>query len=244
MRQARHKRSGIEFIHLLLKEANHLHAAIHAEPLLEGEGSADFGLIRSLAHRCTPDMWARTSNTTAKSFSTSPMPRAAVKNSLVTAVEGMGTSNFRPSSKARSMSFCIMFTLNQASSGKFNTKGPRYLIMGEAIALLASTSTAISRGIPLFSARRTPSENASICTARLRLQAIFSTSARPLSPTYVTLLPMCSRRGLILSKVDFLPPTMTDSLPSWRVITLPDTGASTISAPLARTFSATDLLYS
>jgi len=81
------------------------------------------------------------------------------------------------------MSFCIMFTLNHASSGNFRTNGPRYLIIGEAIALFTSTSTATSREMPLFSAKSTPSENASICTARLRLVAIFITSASPLSPT-------------------------------------------------------------
>src|ERR1022692_4689275 len=42
--------------------------------------------------------------------------------------------------------------------------------MGEAMALCVSTSTAVSREIPLFSASNTPSENASICTARLKCQ--------------------------------------------------------------------------
>ena len=48
--------------------------------------------------------------------------------------------------------------------------------------LCVITSTAVSRGMPLFSASSTPSENASICTARLRLIAIFIDSARPLAP--------------------------------------------------------------
>jgi len=102
---------------------------------------------------------------------------------LVTAVVGSGTSSCRPTSRARSMSFCIMFTLNQASSGIFRMNGPRYLIIGEAITLLNKTSAATSRLIPLFSARRTPSLKASIWTARLRFVAIFMVTARPLSPT-------------------------------------------------------------
>ena len=41
-----------------------------------------------------------------------------------------------------------------------------------------------------------------------------------------------------LSKVSFLPPTMTENLPSCRVMTLPETGASTMSAPFSRTLAA------
>ena len=37
---------------------------------------------------------------------------------------------------------------------------------------------------------------------------------------------------------------MTDSFPSCRVITLPDTGASTMSAPFSRTFAARERLTS
>ena len=71
-----------------------------------------------------------------------------------------------------------------------------YCIIGEPMALWISTSTATSREIPLFSASSTPSLNASICTAKLRLWAIFRDSALPLSPTCVTLGPRSSRIGL------------------------------------------------
>ena len=40
------------------------------------------------------------------------------------------------------------------------------------------------------------------------------------------------------SNVSGLPPTMTESLPCWRVMTLPETGASTMSAPFSRTLAA------
>ena len=74
-----------------------------------------------------PAIAASTSKRMAKSLSASPMPRAAVRNSLVIAVVGNGTSSCRPSSRARFMSFCIMFTSNHASSGCSSTNGPRYV---------------------------------------------------------------------------------------------------------------------
>ena len=111
------------------------------------------------------------------------MPRAAVSIWLVIAVVGSGTSSWRPISKASSISFCIMLTSNHASSGIFKTNGPRYLTMGDAITLFSRTSTAVSRGMPLFSASSTPSLKASICTARLKLVAIFIETAKPLPPT-------------------------------------------------------------
>ena len=68
--------------------------------------------------------------------------------------------------------------------------------------------------------------------------AIFIESARPLSPTCVTLGPMSSSSGLTLSNVSRRPPTITDSFPSCSVITLPETGESTMSAPFSRTLAA------
>src|SRR5688572_30740386 len=199
-----------------------------------GDGDGDQAL-----HDWTPDIWARTLKSTAKSSFARPMPRAAVRNSLVTAVVGRGTSSRLPISSASIMSFCIMLTSNQTSSGILSTKGPRYCTIGEAMTLWVSTSTATSREMPLFSASSTPSLNASICTARLRLWAILSDSARPLSPTWVTLGPTSSSMGLMRSKVARLPPTITLSLPASSVATLPDTGESTMSAPFSRTLSAT-----
>src|SRR5208282_837927 len=162
--QAGHQRAGIELVDLFLEQANHLHAPEHPQPFLDRDSGTRFRPVRGYRHLWTPDICAKTSNTTAKSFSTQPMPRAAVRNSLLTAVVGMGTSSWRPSSNASSMSFCIMLTLNHASFGICRTKGPRYWIMGEATALCVSTSTATSRGMPLFSASSIPSEKASIWT--------------------------------------------------------------------------------
>ena len=110
--------------------------------------------------------------------------------------------------------------------------------MGDAIALLVSTLTASSRDIPPFSASRTPSLKASICTARLRLVAIFMSTAWPLPPTYVTVGPMSRRIGTTRSKASLSPPTITESFPCSRVITLPDTGASSMTAPHSATRSA------
>src|SRR5580692_6557101 len=194
MRQSGHERASVDLVHLLLEEADAHHLAVGAQPLFFCGGifAASFRIRSSSRHFflgpavtgvVTPDMAASTSNMQAKSYFVQPMPRAAVRNSLLTAVVGRGTSSCRPRSIASTISFCIMFTSNQASSGCCRTNGPRYLIMGEATALLTSTSTATSRAIPLFSASSTPSENASICTARLRLMAIFMDSASPLSPT-------------------------------------------------------------
>src|SRR5215470_15561130 len=190
VRQSRHQRARVQLIHLPFKLTNHHHASIYAHPLLRLHILTHSRLVRGRGHWEAPDTFvgnpdicAKTSNTTAKSFSTNPIPRAAVKNSFVTAVVGIGTSSCLPNSSASSMSFCIMFTLNQASSGIFNTNGPRYCTIGDAITLCVSTSTAVSRLIPLFSASNTPSQNASICTARLRFVAIFIESAFPLSPT-------------------------------------------------------------
>jgi hypothetical protein len=53
-----------------------------------------------------------------------------------------------------------MVTSNRASSGMCRIKGPRYFSMGEAATLFKNTSTAVSRAMPLFSARSTASEKA------------------------------------------------------------------------------------
>src|SRR5713226_1629879 len=243
VRQPRHQRPRIKFIHLLFKLPDHHHPPVHPHPVLGLSFRFGFGLIRCYCHGFTPDICASTSNSTAKSFSTNPIPLAAVRNSFVIEVVGIGTSSCRPSSSARFMSFCIMLTLNHASSGLFKINGPRYCTIGEPITLCVSTSTAVSRAIPLFSASSTPSHNASICTARLRFVPIFITSARPLSPTYVTFGPMSSNSGLTFSNVSFRPPTITESFPSCSVITLPETGESTMSPPFSLTLPATSRLY-
>src|ERR1700757_5475727 len=49
---------------------------------------------------------------------------------------------------------------------------------------------------------------------------------------------MSKSNGLTFSKVSLRPPTITESFPSWSVITLPDTGDSTMSPPFSRIFPA------
>src|SRR3989304_5452907 len=149
----------------------------------------------------------------AKSFFASPLPRAVVNISLVTAVVGRGTSSCLPNSRASSKSFCIMLTSNQASSGISRTNGPRYFTIGDAITLLSSTSTAVARAMPLFSASSTPSLKASICTARLKLVAIFMETANPFLPTWVTLGPIAARMGRARSKGPSPPPHHDRELP-------------------------------
>src|ERR1700730_17014332 len=114
MCESGHQGTRVQFIHLLLEQANHLHAAIQVQMFLQREGGLRARWFGYSRHRFTPLMLASTSKTTAKSSSTRPMPRAEVRNSLVIAVVGSGTSTERPRSKASSMSFCIMFTLNHA----------------------------------------------------------------------------------------------------------------------------------
>src|SRR5439155_10696303 len=175
MGEPRHLRAPIQVVHLLLEQADLRHLPVHLEPRPLRD------LLRRqrhrLGHRVTsvsmPDMRASTSKTTAKSFSSKPSARAAVSNSFVLAVVGSGTSSSRPSSRARFRSFCIMLTSNHASSGCSSTNGPRYATIGDAITEASITSTARSRAMPVFSASNRPSLNASICTARERLIAIF-----------------------------------------------------------------------
>src|ERR1700674_2932937 len=126
MCESRHKGARIQVVYLLLEQTDRNHLLIHVKQLLCSRFGIGLGPIRGSCHLETPDIRANTSNITAKSLSAIPIPRAAVKNSFTTAVVGKGTSSSLPISNARSMSFCIMFTLNQASSGIFSTKGPRY----------------------------------------------------------------------------------------------------------------------
>src|ERR1700730_4695913 len=240
MGESGHESACVKFVDLLLKQADAHHLPVHVDPFvcLHRGIRARLELGCCHGHFEIPDIRASTSNMQAKSNFSIPMPRAAVRNSLLIAVVGKGTFSCRPNSIARTMSFCIMFTSNQASSGCLSTNGPRYWIMGDATALCVRTSTATSRAIPLFSASSTPSEKASICTARLKLVAIFIDKATPLSPTYVTLGPISCSSGFTFSKVSRRPPTITDNFPSCRVMTLPDTGESTMSAPRSRTFAA------
>src|SRR5215469_6693989 len=137
MRQAGHQSTGVEFIDLLFKHANPDHLLIRAQPFfflrrhtrsrlrLGGRGAHCF-LPPVVTGVETPDMAASTSNMQAKSYFVQPIPRAAVRNSLLAAVVGKGTSSWRPRSIASTMSFCIMLTSNHASSGCCSTNGPRY----------------------------------------------------------------------------------------------------------------------
>src|SRR3981081_689724 len=110
----------------------------HAAVELDGELAVQLNFLR--AHLTGPPAIASSAlKRTAKSFFSSPRARAEVSSSLVSVVAGSGTLELRPSSRARSMSFCIMFTSNHASSGMFSTNGPRYLTIGEAVTALRLT---------------------------------------------------------------------------------------------------------
>jgi len=97
--------------------------------------------------------------------------------------------------------------------------------------------------MPDFSASRTPSLNASICTASDRLTAIFIVTAAPLGPRWNTFGPIASRIGFTRSKASSSPPTMTEAFPCSTVIDVPDTGASSICAPTAATCSASARVF-
>src|ERR1022692_424010 len=135
MGQSWHQSARVEFVDLFLEQADRNHPPVHPDPLAGTDYRIRRGLVSCCRHFEIPDIRANTSNITAKSSFAIPMPRAAVRNSLLTAVVGKGTSSCRPNSSASSMSFCIMFTSNQASSGCCRTNGPRYWIDRKSTAL-------------------------------------------------------------------------------------------------------------
>src|SRR5580693_2008286 len=94
MRQTGHQCPGVEFVDLGFKLPDRNHLPVHAEPQIDFFQS--FSWLCGSRHFCTPDMRARTSNMTAKSNFSQPIPRAAVKNSLLMAVVGTGTFSLRP----------------------------------------------------------------------------------------------------------------------------------------------------
>src|ERR1700722_3158239 len=115
--QSGHQRACVQFVDLLLEQPDRYHPPVHPDALRGFDFHIRRRFVSCSRHFEMPDIRANTSNTTAKSCLAIPRPRAAVKNSLLTAVVGKVTSSWRPNSIARSMSFCIMFTSNQASSG-------------------------------------------------------------------------------------------------------------------------------
>src|SRR5580700_1493559 len=137
MGKSGHECASVNLVHLFFKQTDAHHLAIGVKPLLllgsgfaascgVGSNGCHFFLGPAVTGVVTPDIAASTSNMQAKSYFVQPMPRAAVRISLLTAVEGSGTSSWRPRSIARTISFCIMLMSNQASSGCRSTKGPRY----------------------------------------------------------------------------------------------------------------------
>src|ERR1700719_1766860 len=128
MGESRHQSAGVELVDLLFEQPDAHHLPVGTQPFFFDAGGVP-ARLRLGSHRThcffppvvtgvdTPDMAARTSNRQAKSYLVQPMPRAAVRNSLLTEVVGNGTSSWRPNSIASTMSFCIMFTSNHASSG-------------------------------------------------------------------------------------------------------------------------------
>src|SRR5258708_16434785 len=102
MRQAGHQCSRVKFVDLAFKLSDGNHLTVHPEPQLDFFRS--FARLGRGRHFCspvvtvvaTPDSRARTSNITAKSSFSLPMARAAVRNSLLTAVLGHRTFAIEP----------------------------------------------------------------------------------------------------------------------------------------------------
>ena len=140
--------------------------------------------------------------------------------------------------RARRMSFCISSTSNQACSGSSRSSGILALSIGEPIGLALMTSAATSGSTPARSASSSPSLKASVCTARLMLIASLRISPWPFGPTWVTVWPSSRSSGSTAANACRSPPTMIASVPlsAWGM--LPETGASSIWAPRARTRSA------
>ena len=78
---------------------------------------------------------------------------------------------------------------------------------------------------------------ATVCAMTTWLQA-FATWPAPLSPTWTMFRPIDLSSGNTRSKAATVPPTITDRVPSIAPCCPPDTGASSISTPFARSISA------
>src|SRR5258708_23334288 len=138
MCQAGHQRPRVKFVDLGFKLSDGDHLPVHPEPQVYFFRS--FARLGRGRHFCspvvtvvaTPDSRARTSNITAKSSFSQPMARAAVRNSLLTAVVGTPTLSFRPNFLARFSSFCILFPLEPASSALCNTIRPPFRILRDS----------------------------------------------------------------------------------------------------------------
>src|ERR1700691_2771923 len=93
MGQSRHQGARVEFVDLLLEQANAHHATVGVDPMIRAYPGIGLGMVRSNRHFATPDIRASTSNMHAKSSLAIPIPRAAVRISLLIAVLGKGTSS-------------------------------------------------------------------------------------------------------------------------------------------------------
>ena len=188
VREARHQRARVEIVDLLLEQANRIimlpvHAQPASLPVLEPAG-VRCGPLCSSGHFLTPDIWASTSNITAKSFSTRPMARAAVRNSLAAAVVGSGTSSCAPQFQRQQHVLLHHVHVEPRLVRHLQAR------TGRGTEPWAKRSRCASERPPRFRARSRSFRPA----ARLRktpasarrgseLVAIFITSARPLSPT-------------------------------------------------------------
>src|SRR5258707_13605130 len=93
MCQSGHERLGIEFVHAFLELANLDHLLVHLQPqfdirsCLRSPGTA---CRWCHCHAVTPESFAKSMKSDAKSFSANPILRACVKYSFVTVVVGSG----------------------------------------------------------------------------------------------------------------------------------------------------------
>src|SRR6266705_218419 len=73
MCETRHQRAGVEFVYLVFKQTDRQHLTVH--PVPESNLLRSSSRLRSSCQLGTPDMRASTSNITAKSSFSQPIPR-------------------------------------------------------------------------------------------------------------------------------------------------------------------------
>ena len=168
------------------------------------------------------------------------MPRAAVRNSLAAAVRRQRNIHLAAQLQRQQHVLLHHVDVEPGLLRHLEHERPAILHHRRCDRAVGQNVDRRLRAIPLFSASSTPSEKASICTARLRLVAIFIDTARPLSPTCVT-FGRCRAGRLHTLECRPPPPTIIESFPCCSVMMLPETGASTMSAPSWRTSASARL---
>src|SRR5438445_556492 len=223
VRQTGHQRACIEFVDLLFKLPDHHHAPVHPHPLFRPHPVDHSGLIRGSRHVATPDISAKTSNSTAKSFSTNPIPRSAVKNSLVTAVLSM-----RPPTITASFPSCSVITLPDTGA---STRSPPFSLTLAASSRLNAGLTVLmsTKILPGVTPASIPSEpfitapNAAVFVTMENVKSAAPTTARGVSAHFMPFLTSHSA----FERVRLYPVTLWPLLSSRFTISLPITPSPT-----------------